>query len=200
MTPTLSMSVDFYDAADRGSKNLIYKSVSEGDLYSSLNNLTTMGATRRELVRPSQSLANFDNDRIAYAFSVVESRSDTVPVHIKPVLADVVIARKWLADQKTKQGYIFTRDVTDTLPAPNHSAPRLSEQDYATAATEMGIEAAAIHAVAQVEAGGRTGFDDQGRPKILFEGHLFRKFTGMKYDLTYPWLSKKYPASRDFYK
>jgi hypothetical protein len=198
--PTLNMCVDFYLAANGGSYDLIYLAISQDDFYTSLNSLTTMGAKRRMLIKPNMSFKDYDNTRIAYAFSVVENRDAAAPGGYSPSAADVTTAKKWLTDQKTKQIYFFTRDVTDTLPAPNPGAPRLSAQDYDTAATEMGIEAAAIHAVADVEAGGRTGFDAQGRPKILFEGHKFRSFTGKVYDLKYPWLSKTYPDSRTFYK
>ena len=200
MTPILNMSVDFYLAANGGSNDLIYLSVSQGDFATSLNSLTTMGRKRRDLVRPTQSFLKYDNDRIAYAFSVVDTRDAAAIGGVKAAAKDVAAAKKWLADQKIKQVYVFTRDVTDTLPAPNSAAPRLSVQDYETAATEMGIESAAIRAVAEVEAGGRTGFDNAGRPKILFEGHKFRSFTGKAYDLKYPWLSKSYPSSRTFYK
>ncbi len=196
----LNMCVDFYLAANGGSNDLIYQSINENDFYTTLSDLTTMGRKRRDLVRPTQSFVKYDNNRIAYAFSVVDNRDVAATGLIKPSAADMAAAKKWLDDQKTKQIYFFTRDVTDTLPAPNPSAPRLSVQDYETAATELGIEAAAIHAVAEVEAGGRSGFDASGRPKILFEGHKFHSFTGKKYDLKYPWLSKTYPASRAFYK
>lgn len=200
MSATLSVCVDFYNAANQSAYDLIYLSISQNDFYTTLSDLTTMGKKRRDKVRPQQCFVKYDNERLAYAFSVVDNRDATVTGGAKPTAADVATAKKWLADQKVKEVYFFTRDVTDTLPAPNSSAPRLSLTDYDTAATDLGIEAAAIHAVAQVEAGGRTGFDGEGRPKILFEGHLFRKYTGSKYDLKYPWLSKKYPSSRDFYK
>src|SRR5208282_780079 len=72
-------------------------------------------------------------------------------------------------------------DQTCWLPVPNPNAPRLTDQDFQTAANEYGIEVAVIHAVAKVESGGRTGFDSQGRPKILFEAHIFHKFTKGKY-------------------
>ena len=81
-------------------------------------------------------------------------------------------------------------DLTCWLPVPNPNAPRLTDQDFQTAANEYSIEVAVIHAVAKVESGGRTGFDSQGRPKILFEAHIFHKFTKGKYDKSYPQLSQ----------
>jgi hypothetical protein len=49
---------------------------------------------------------------------------------------------------------------------------RLTKQDFVDAALEIGVEPAALRAVADVESGGR-GFLPDGRPKILFEGHVF---------------------------
>lgn len=48
----------------------------------------------------------------------------------------------------------------------------LSDQDFAAAAAELGVEEARIRAVSAVESAG-TGFLSDGRPKILFEGHVF---------------------------
>lgn len=55
---------------------------------------------------------------------------------------------------------------------PNEWPPRLTRQDIKDAAKDLGIEPAALAAVTMVESGGR-GFLQDGRPKILFEGHLF---------------------------
>ena len=44
--------------------------------------------------------------------------------------------------------------------------------DFAKAASFLNIEEAAIRAVCEVESGGRSGFLDDGRPMILFEGHI----------------------------
>lgn len=45
--------------------------------------------------------------------------------------------------------------------------------DFKKAADVLNIEEAAIRAVHQVEAAGRNGFLPDGRPMILFEGHIF---------------------------
>jgi hypothetical protein len=75
----------------------------------------------------------------------------------------------------------------------------LTEQDFINAANTLGVEVAVIKAVTEVEARGK-GFLPDGRPKILFEGHWFRKLTKKAYDRTHPHLSKEYPASRQYYK
>jgi len=45
--------------------------------------------------------------------------------------------------------------------------------NFEKAANMLDVEVAAIRAVHQVEAGGRSGFLPDGRPMILFEGHSF---------------------------
>ena len=59
-------------------------------------------------------------------------------------------------------------------------ATKLGESDIATAAEALGVEVAAVKAVIDVES--RGGFLADGRPKILFERHLFSRFTGKKFD------------------
>lgn len=56
------------------------------------------------------------------------------------------------------------------------------------AATRLGCEVAAIKAVISVETGG-TGFLGDGRPRILFEAHVFSRETGGRFDRTHPTLS-----------
>ena len=73
----------------------------------------------------------------------------------------------------------------------------LSEADYEAAALTLGCEVAAIRAVADVEAGG-AGFKDD-RPKILFEGHIFYRYTNGHFaqqrpDLCYKVWTKKFYA------
>lgn len=74
--------------------------------------------------------------------------------------------------------------------------PTLTEQDFIDAAARMGVEVAAIKAVAEVEAP-RGGFDGD-RPVILFEGHRFHRYTGGRFDQSHPTIS--YPKwTRKFY-
>jgi hypothetical protein len=56
----------------------------------------------------------------------------------------------------------------------------LTDADFARAAKELGVEVAAIRAVAEVEAAG-AGFLPDGRPAILYEAHVFHKETGGKH-------------------
>jgi hypothetical protein len=70
----------------------------------------------------------------------------------------------------------------------------LTDADYAAAAEALqpGVEIAMIHAFADVESGGRSGFGPHGLPKIAYEGHLFRQYTQHRYDADYPLLSYPY--------
>lgn len=73
----------------------------------------------------------------------------------------------------------------------------LTEKNYKDVASDLGIEVEAIKAVAEVESNG-SGFLPNGYPKILFEGHLFHKFTGGKFDATEPTIS--YPKwTKEYY-
>lgn len=75
--------------------------------------------------------------------------------------------------------------------------PTLTENDFVRAAQALRCSTAAVKAVCQVEAP-RGGFDADGQPVILFEGHKFSAFTNHKFDKTHPTLS--YPTwTRQFY-
>jgi hypothetical protein len=61
----------------------------------------------------------------------------------------------------------------------------LTEQDFERAAKRLRCEKAAIKAVANTESAGK-GFYADGFPVILFERHLFRKFTQGRYSKQFP--------------
>ncbi len=83
-------------------------------------------------------------------------------------------------------------------------AKRLDDIDLPAIGAIIGVGEDELHAFMDIEAAG-SGFDKQGRPKMLFEPHLFyRKLSGAKlkeairYGLAYPkWGEKPYP--RDSY-
>lgn len=62
----------------------------------------------------------------------------------------------------------------------NKNAPAATNDDIARIAGRLGASAAQLRAVAAVESSG-GGFDMRGRPKILFERHLFHRLTNGKY-------------------
>jgi len=67
-------------------------------------------------------------------------------------------------------------------------ATQLSSTDIAVEAAGLGCSPAVIRAVCDVEAAG-SGFLPDGRPKILFEAHLFGRLTRHLYDRGYPNIS-----------
>lgn len=80
-------------------------------------------------------------------------------------------------------------------PAPSsgssgssHPQRGISEADYAVVAHQLGVDPAAIKAVAQVEASG-DGYLASGKPKILFEAHIFSQKTGHRFDGSHPNIS-----------
>lgn len=74
---------------------------------------------------------------------------------------------------------------------PPSAAQGLIPLDFHAASETLGCDAAAIRAVAEIESGGRSGFLPDGRPKILFESHVFSRLTGGRYDQTHPDLSTR---------
>ncbi len=73
----------------------------------------------------------------------------------------------------------------------------LEDYDFETAAYSLDCDVAAIKAVAEVESRG-AGFLDDGRAKILFEGHIFYRYTKGAYKDSHPticylpWTKKYY--------
>jgi hypothetical protein len=69
--------------------------------------------------------------------------------------------------------------------------------DFKAAAARLGCDVAAVRAVTAVESRG-SGFNPDGSPVTLFEGHKFHKFTDGRFATLHPDLS--YPKqSRQFY-
>lgn len=58
-------------------------------------------------------------------------------------------------------------------PKEPHASKRLCDNDFASLAAELEVEEAALRAVVEVECSSRGGFLSDGRPRILFEGHIF---------------------------
>jgi hypothetical protein len=77
-----------------------------------------------------------------------------------------------------------------------------TDASWNSLAKSLAVDAAALRAVATVEAAG-SGFlpGEPTRPKILFEGHAFHRLTGGRFaaqrpDLSYPkWDRSKYSGS-----
>jgi hypothetical protein len=76
--------------------------------------------------------------------------------------------------------------ISDTPKA----STKLTEVDYNKAAITLGVDIATVKAVAEVESMG-NGFLNNGKPKILFEGHWFSKLTKNVHDESNPTISYK---------
>lgn len=63
----------------------------------------------------------------------------------------------------------------------------------ARAAQRLGVDEATVRAVAEVESSG-SGFLVDGRPKILFERHIFSRLTERRFDASHPDLSNPKPG------
>jgi len=74
------------------------------------------------------------------------------------------------------------------LPVAHINPKRLSADDWAEAAEVLKCEVAAIRAVSDVESSG-DGFFITGRPKILFEAHIFGRLTKGIHNATHPGIS-----------
>ncbi|EKE77437.1 N-acetylmuramidase domain-containing protein [Gallaecimonas xiamenensis] len=96
-----------------------------------------------------------------------------------------------------RQASTPTNPSATQLPAISPQTP-LTEADFAEAAKALGVEVAAVKAVAQVESQG-DAFLASGKPKILFEAHKFSRFTQHRYDGSHPSISSRH-WSRALYK
>jgi hypothetical protein len=93
--------------------------------------------------------------------------------------------------------------IATTRQATTHLEPTdkrlIADQTWRDFAQALGIEEAALRAVAEVESTG-SGFlpAPSDKPKILFEGHAFHRLTGGRYsrdhpDISHPkWSRRKY--------
>lgn len=68
------------------------------------------------------------------------------------------------------------------------SKPKLTNEDFCRAARRIKCEVASVKAVAEVESRG-AGFYSNDFPTILFERHVFRKYTDGIYNRSHPHLS-----------
>ena len=95
-------------------------------------------------------------------------------------------------------------------PAPEQATGKAAKTlSYAATAQMLGVEEAAVRAVCEVESGGRTGFLKDGRPIILFEGHIFwrelkkrsidpERYKAQYSDVLFPkWDKSKYRGGAD---
>jgi len=81
----------------------------------------------------------------------------------------------------------WTHPRLEELRARSLEAP--TETDYVRFAQSLRVDAASIRAVMEVETSKSTGFLADGRIMILFERHLFSRYTDHRYDESHPTIS-----------
>ena len=72
-------------------------------------------------------------------------------------------------------GIVGYRTWETLLFQGEHPVRGITDEDFRKAASLLECDTAALKAVQQVETGGKGGFFSDGRPMILFEGHIFWK-------------------------
>lgn len=99
-----------------------------------------------------------------------------------------------LEEKKNEQGLPVakvTNDQAELTFLKLYTGEAVIEADWVNLAADLGCEVHALKAVTQVEAGGKGGFDDKNRPRILFERHKFSKYSKNRFDESYPFISNK---------
>jgi hypothetical protein len=82
-------------------------------------------------------------------------------------------------------------DINDKYIKSESNGPKsIQESDYQKAAALLDVDVASIKAVASVESRG-AGFLQDGRPKILYEAHVFSKYTDHAFDHSNPAISSR---------
>jgi|GEM_PF-2016219 len=104
--------------------------------------------------------------------------------HIKVAFADQSF-------QGRNTWYVY-KDHVQVLKggSPVSFSKALTDADFVSTATTLGVSVAALKAVVSVESSG-SGFFQDGRPKILFEAAYFSALTNHIYDGAYPDISSR---------
>jgi hypothetical protein len=103
-----------------------------------------------------------------------------------------LVAYRSHSEDRARLRALASDDLTSP-PVPVRTKPveravrALGEQDYGDAAASLDCDVAALKAVAQVESCG-SGFLRDGRLKVLFEGHVFYRYTKGAFAETNPTL------------
>lgn len=107
---------------------------------------------------------------------------------------EVGIRTQETKDQAGKPVITVTKDHLGCEFLDKYTGEKLTEADYIAAAKELRCEVDVIKTIELVESGG-AGFDEKGRPFILYERHIFSKCTDPKhrFDASHPDLSSRKP-------
>jgi hypothetical protein len=98
----------------------------------------------------------------------------------------------WLRDTDRYHGEIdgdYGRETRGACLAAMEDGPdtQLTDQDYRSSAAASAVKESAVRAFAEVEANGAGFFD--GKPKILFEPHVFARLTQARFNDSNPTVS-----------
>ncbi|MFN7726642.1 MAG: N-acetylmuramidase family protein [Rubrivivax sp.] len=134
---------------------------------------------------------------LAVAFG---DRRHLLPLHSTEHQARVRVALTTLRSRRAAGPRLsLAHDLSNILADPSENKAPLNDANFAEVATRHNITVAAIKAVAEIESGGRSGFDSDNRPKILFEAHHFRKHSRGRFNLSHPHLSCERATAKRYY-
>lgn len=132
---------------------------------------------QRRVLKMAKPDGRIDPHKTTFKYLIDDLPADTPPIkNFDHLLLNIQGLQRAALTQK--QAYITSK------------ALKLTDSDYEKAAIILGVEIAAIKAIAEIESRG-CGFLANGKPKILFEGHWFSKFTQGAYDESNPTISYK---------
>lgn len=121
--------------------------------------------------------------RVDTGFKTIQARSTTADGKLQAHYGDGKGPK--MRDVESKDGLPVgkvTNDQSGLEFLTGYVGGTLEENDYIEAACELGCDVNVIKAIAKVESGSISGFDNKNRPKILYERHIFSKHTNKKYD------------------
>ncbi|BCL68470.1 hypothetical protein TUMSATVNIG1_04070 [Vibrio nigripulchritudo] len=166
----------------------------------------TLGENLAEDVLAIQKALNEASDKIGLDEALVEDGiigddfdTSKTCLAIKQMQASILGFKKpdGRIDCNGKSHRALAEAASDQLGfAPSLFLPRiepevgLSEEDFEKAAESLDCDVAAVKAVSEVESAG-SGFFASGPPCILFEAHIFSKYSDRQFDESHPEISSR---------
>jgi hypothetical protein len=130
--------------------------------------------------------------QLVYAYEVVKSGKLQFEKDAKPPTGSIGMSATEYVHHCVALQQIpleIDEDLTGKLPNPVANPPTLTDADFVSAATTLGVDVPAMKAVARVESAG-SGFGDDGRPIIRYELHRFQRKTHRLFHKSHPYLSQ----------
>jgi hypothetical protein len=165
----------FYRQEPQRPKSLIYIQ------YNDRSKLGEVQRLQRTLVGAGFAAPGVEFRSLSKAFSRDEIRylnatfKDSIAL-LQAVLKKIYPNRTFAVSQTNARGSIASAEIwiyeSDTTTVPPSNLYGISEQAFVATATFLACEVAALKATVEVEGAGR-GMLDKGKPRILFEPHIF---------------------------